>query len=176
MKAVDYIKKHKILLICLLLFFLYLFWPVGKLINPVPSTAPNNYQESFGMPWGDHRHRGLDIFAPTGAPIVSVSKGWVIRVIPDDGKYQGGNTVEILGMGGRIYHYAHMSKIIAKSGSFVNEGDTIGLVGRTGNASRPGCPPHLHFSIVNFIPHFDNKDVSIFMIDPAKEINNNKKL
>ena len=175
MKVVDFIKRHKIIFTCLVLFCTFLFWPVGKLINPVPSTAPNNFEGSFGNPWGDHKHRGLDIFAPTGSPIVSVSNGIVIRVIPDDGKYQGGNTVEILGMGGRVYHYAHMSKILAKTGSFVNEGDTIGLVGRTGNASRPGCSPHLHFSIVNFIPHFGNKDVSIFMIDPSKEIDKEKK-
>ena len=169
MKA-NFFKRHKILLSIIGVLLVYLLWPVGKLINPVPSTAPNNFQGSFGQPWGDHRHRGLDIFAPTGAPIVSVSKGLVIRIIEDDGKYQGGNTVDILSMGGRIYHYSHMSKIIAKPFSFVNEGEVIGEVGRTGNASRPGCPSHLHFSIINFIPHFGNKDVSIFMIDPAKEI------
>ena len=169
----NFFKRHKVLLSCVGVLILYLFWPVGHIANPVPSTAPNNYHpQSFGQPWGDHRHRGIDVFAPTGAEIKASAGGLVIRTIKDDGKYQGGNTVEILGLGGRIYHYAHMSEILVHPFEIVSQGETIGKVGRTGNASRPGCPPHCHFSIVSFLPHPENYKVSWFMLDPAEEIRN----
>lgn len=173
----NFFKKHKVLLMVMAILAMYLFFPVGKIMNPVQATAPNNFHpQSFGQPWGDHRHRGIDVFAPEGTPIRAAASGLVVwNHIANDGEkypYQGGNAVDIIGMGGRFYHYSHMSEIIARPGSFVFQGEIIGKVGRTGNASRPGCPAHCHFSIGSAIPHFSNDGMSPFLLDPAKEIDN----
>ena len=166
------IKKLIISLVAIIILVVtFLFWPVGKIMNPVLATAPNNFHpQSFGLPWGDHRHQGVDIFAPMNTPIQSVSWGLVYKVKKEDGKSRGGNMVKILGPGGRRYLYAHMSKILVKPYSFVCEGDTIGLVGKTGNANRPDCPPHLHFGISTIIRHDHIKDMGHHWLDPAKEI------
>ncbi len=169
----NYIKRHKVMLSILAVVLIYLFWPIGTIINPVKHNGPNYDMHSFGQPWGDHLHGGIDIFADMDTPIRSASKGLVISVRENYGF--GGNTVSILGMGGRVYYYAHMNKILTKKWSFVDEGEVIGLVGKTGNANRPGCPPHCHFSIYSPIPHFSNGHSSLwFKIDPAKVIDNNK--
>ena len=42
-------------------------------------------------------------------------------------------------------YYAHLDKQLVENGSFVEIGDTLGLVGNTGNART--TPPHLHFGV-----------------------------
>jgi hypothetical protein len=42
-------------------------------------------------------------------------------------------------------YYAHLDRQLVSAGDIVNVGDTLGLVGNTGNAR--GTPPHLHFGI-----------------------------
>ncbi|HEU4462851.1 MAG TPA: M23 family metallopeptidase [Solirubrobacterales bacterium] len=58
-----------------------------------------------------------------------------------------GNFVLVHGEGERrSYFYAHLSKPAAVGrGEEVLEGETVGLVGETGNAAGTGC--HLHFEI-----------------------------
>src|SRR5665811_2381303 len=48
---------------------------------------------------------------------------------------------------GNSLYYAHLDSIIAVFGRTVSPGDTLGLVGNTGNART--TPPHLHFGIYN---------------------------
>ncbi|MGB3774939.1 MAG: M23 family metallopeptidase, partial [Leeuwenhoekiella sp.] len=49
------------------------------------------------------------------------------------------------GIFGNSLYYAHLDSIIASTGQRVKVGDTLGLVGNTGNART--TPPHLHFGI-----------------------------
>jgi murein DD-endopeptidase MepM/ murein hydrolase activator NlpD len=178
-KIFKYMKKTYYFLILGILLIVFLFWPAGKIINPIESNRINYNPKSFWHPWGDHMHRGIDIFADTGTPIRCAKSGLVIRTIKanDDSPnpYQGGNAVDILGMGGRVYHYSHMSKILARPFTFVSQGEIIGLVGRTGNASRPGCPPHCHFSIFRIIPDYSESEKEHpHYVNPVEVINNNK--
>lgn len=53
---------------------------------------------------------------------------------------------------GRFHYYAHLKTINTKVGKLVEQDEFIGKVGRTGNASRVGWPPHLHYSIFSIIP------------------------
>ena len=46
---------------------------------------------------------------------------------------------------GLSLYYAHLDSQLARSGQSVRAGDTIGLMGNTGNART--TPPHLHFGI-----------------------------
>jgi murein DD-endopeptidase MepM/ murein hydrolase activator NlpD len=46
---------------------------------------------------------------------------------------------------GESHYYAHLDRQLVTAGTYVKEGDLIGLVGSSGNAR--GSAPHLHFGI-----------------------------
>ncbi|RMA65789.1 M23 family metallopeptidase [Ulvibacter antarcticus] len=99
--------------------------------------------------WADPRdagarsHDGVDIFAPKGTPLVAATKG-VISSSGDHGL--GGKQVWLKdGVYGKTLYYAHLDSIFVAQGDRVKQGDTIGLVGNTGNAIT--TEPHLHFGI-----------------------------
>lgn len=88
---------------------------------------------------GRKLHKGIDIGAMVGMPIVSAADGEVIF----SGKRRGYGGTVVVDHGGFISLYAHCSKMIAKVGDTVKQGDYIARSGRTGNARGA----HLHFEI-----------------------------
>jgi len=92
---------------------------------------------------GARRHEGIDIFAPRGTPAIAATSGIVTRtgVTP-----LGGRVVWLAdaAQGNHLY-YAHLDKQLVTPGQRVRPGDTLGLVGNTGNARN--TVPHLHFGI-----------------------------
>ena len=54
-----------------------------------------------------------------------------------------GNYIVISHGSGNTTLYAHMSKLIAKEGQQVSQGQVIGVTGSTGNSTGP----HLHFEV-----------------------------
>jgi peptidoglycan DL-endopeptidase CwlO len=103
-------------------------WPVS---GPVTS--------GFGWRWG-RMHEGIDIGAPTGAPIYAVAAGTVIYAGWMDGY---GQLVVVDHGGGVATAYAHMSSIGAGVGQGVGQGQVIGYVGCTGHC----YGSHLHFEV-----------------------------
>ena len=54
--------------------------------NPVEGCGMESYNsQSFWHPWGDHKHRGVDIFAPKGTVIHPASGGIVVAVMHTNG-------------------------------------------------------------------------------------------
>lgn len=105
-----------------------LIWPVN---GPVVS--------GFGMRWG-RLHEGIDIAASTGTPIWAAAAGTVIYA----GWLGGyGNLVVVDHGNGLATAYAHASAILVAVGQQVSQGETVSLVGSTGNSSGP----HLHFEV-----------------------------
>lgn len=103
----------------------------------------------IGSIWGDPRdaggrsHEGIDIFAPRGTPVVAAADGTTHRV--GDNRL-GGKVIFLRPKGKNLsLYYAHLDSQLVRSGDRVSAGDTIGLVGNTGNARN--TPPHLHFGI-----------------------------
>lgn len=86
-------------------------------------------------------HRGLDIAAPAGSPIHAARDG-VVRFAGPDGEY--GLAVEIDHGDGLVTRYAHASKLHARAGDRVRQGDWIADVGSTGRSTGP----HLHLEAV----------------------------
>ncbi|MCM2674098.1 peptidoglycan DD-metalloendopeptidase family protein [Alkalicoccobacillus plakortidis] len=87
---------------------------------------------------GSTNHKGLDFAAPMGTPIPAQAPGQVTF-----SGWQGGygNLVKILGADGIEYLYGHNSRNLVKKGDLVSGGQTIGLVGSTGNSTGP----HVHY-------------------------------
>lgn len=86
-------------------------------------------------------HKGTDYAAPTGTPIYASGDG---RVVHSGNKGGYGKTVIINHSGNIQTRYAHMSRIKAKNGARVKQGQVIGYVGSTGLASGP----HLHYEFI----------------------------
>ena len=131
--------------------------------NTSSSTAPvdtSNISSSGGWHWplsgythiaspygyricpfhGRELHRGADITAPGGTPIMAARSG-VVLVSTYGSSY--GNYVTIAHSDGTRSLYAHMSSRAISPGSTVSAGQVIGYVGSTGSSTGN----HLHFEI-----------------------------
>jgi murein DD-endopeptidase MepM/ murein hydrolase activator NlpD len=114
---------------------------------PALSLAPvqGAVTSAFGMradPFtGDPAlHRGVDLGAPEGTPILAPAAG-VVRSAGERGGY--GNAVEIDHGDGLVTLYGHASELLVSAGDRVAAGQEIARVGRTGRATGA----HLHFEV-----------------------------
>jgi murein DD-endopeptidase MepM/ murein hydrolase activator NlpD len=83
-------------------------------------------------------HLGVDYAAATGTPARTVADG----VVSFAGMQNGyGNVVFVQHSAGQTTVYAHLSKLLVRTGEKVRQGHNIGLTGATGWATGP----HLHF-------------------------------
>ncbi|MFM9835874.1 MAG: M23 family metallopeptidase [Methylophilaceae bacterium] len=113
------------------------------------TTKDWNHYSYWFHPWGKSSvHKGIDIFAKQGTPVIAVVSGLVIFTGNID---IGGNVVVILGPKWRIHYFAHLSQVNTHLFACIGKGEPIGKVGNTGNAL--GKPPHLHYSILSLVPN-----------------------
>lgn len=103
----------------------------------IPNLAPVNGWVTKRF---DVIHKGVDIAAPLGTPIISSMDG-VVEEIRWDSVF--GNTIEIAAPSGYRTFYGHCATMYVKKGDIINRGDIIAGVGDTGNA----VAPHLHYEI-----------------------------
>jgi len=112
---------------------------------PVAGRGNEDVWSFWGAPrgGGKRKHKGIDVFARRGEPLIAIADGLVTDV-SDRGL--GGKQVWIRDTrnNNKLY-YAHLHKQLVEEGQTVELGDTIGLVGNTGNARTTA--PHLHFGI-----------------------------
>ena len=114
---------------------------LSELIYPLSAPAPTT--SSFG--WRTHPitgsrrfHSGVDIGAPTGAPVVAAGSGTIVS----SGWFGGyGKAIVIQHNGVQQTLYGHLSEIFVQPGQIVEQGTVIGRVGSTGNSTGP----HLHY-------------------------------
>ncbi|MCY7291834.1 MAG: M23 family metallopeptidase [Ferruginibacter sp.] len=112
---------------------------------PISPSVKSN----IGSLWGDDRdagvrkHEGIDIFAAKKSPAVAVADGIISSVSENE---LGGKVVFLrpANMNYNVY-YAHLDSQLVEEGQRVVKGQTIGLVGNTGNARTTAA--HLHFGI-----------------------------
>lgn len=122
-------------------------WPLGngnlRLAFPLPFPA----QLTSGFGWrvhpisGDRRfHRGIDLAAAIGTPVVAAFSG---RVEVADWMGGYGMTIILTHPNSTQTLYAHLSEIFVKPGDVIEQGSLIGRVGTTGLSTGP----HLHFEL-----------------------------
>jgi peptidoglycan LD-endopeptidase LytH len=118
-------------------------------IGPTLGFPVSSPKANIGSLWGDDRdggkrnHEGIDIFAPKLSPAIAAADGYITGV-----KEGGlGGKVVWLRPEGKDFtlYYAHLDKQLVKEGQFVKKGETVGLVGNTGNAKYTAS--HLHFGV-----------------------------
>ncbi len=105
---------------------------------PVTGTISSRYGVSSKIRVSTHT--GLDIATTTGTPIKVVADG-TITFAAYSGSY--GYLVKVDHGNGVETWYGHTSKMLVKEGQAVKAGNTIALVGSTGNSTGP----HLHFEV-----------------------------
>lgn len=119
--------------------------PSPSHVMPTAGEVTDHVTSEFGRRihpiTGDVRmHTGVDLRAAEGVPIRAAAPG-VVREAGPRGGY--GNAVEIDHGDGTSTLYAHASALVVKPGQHVEGGETLGLVGHTGQATGP----HLHFEL-----------------------------
>jgi murein DD-endopeptidase MepM/ murein hydrolase activator NlpD len=135
--------------------------PVGTTVGPElpPLSVPDEYlpdapmkftgyiwpakgvlTSGYGWRWG-RMHKGVDIAAPIGTPIMAAAAGEVISAGWNSGGY--GNLVKLKHANGSITLYAHNSRVLVRTGQKVEQGELIAEMGSTGFSTGP----HLHFEV-----------------------------
>jgi hypothetical protein len=125
------------------------------MIFPIAGDA--SYVDTFGAPRsGGRTHKGTDIFAAKGTPVVAVAAGTVIRIAIGD---LAGRYIVVQHDDGWRSYYIHLDNDTPGTddglggapapgiavGARVAAGDVLDYVGDSGNAE--GTSPHLHFEL-----------------------------
>lgn len=125
---------------------------------PVQGATKKDYHPKsyWAHPWGKSvTHKGVDIFAKKGTPVLSPVKGIVVST---NSSPRGGKYVIVMDAQLRYHYLAHLDAVTIKKGRRVGHKTQVGTVGNSGNAK--GKPSHLHYAIVTTFPHFWKIDKS----------------
>lgn len=113
----------------------------GELCWPLPGHTYISCHFGEVDAFGNTGHRGTDIPAPEGTPILAAHSGTVLVSGWNDSY---GNQVLLDNGAGLSTRYAHMTQTAVTAGEAVTAGQVIGYVGNTGDST--GF--HLHFEVM----------------------------
>jgi murein DD-endopeptidase MepM/ murein hydrolase activator NlpD len=138
-------------------------WQQSNSVGSIPTSAGHSTKYRFIWPEPDaqisqgfgptalwfepayggfpHFHTGIDLAEPLGTPVLAADDGVVALV--GSGMTGYGNYIVIAHAGGLDTLYGHLSAALVAPGQTVQQGQTIGLEGSTGNSTGP----HLHFEL-----------------------------
>lgn len=117
--------------------------PVVTSGKSCPINAATSFTDSWGAPRsGGRSHKGVDMMAARGAPLVAIESGTITRT---SNSSLGGISIYLTGASGNHYYYAHLDALAPGVGGGMNVsvGELVGYNGSSGNASYSA--PHLHF-------------------------------
>lgn len=112
-------------------------------------------------------HPGYDYRAESGTPVRAAASGYVVNI--NGNRCVNTNLLEGCAAWGYIgidhgndyiTQYGHFSQIYYEAGSYVTQGDVIGLSGDTSPPPPKHVPPHLHFEVLKRV------DGQYYVVDP----------
>jgi Peptidase family M23 len=128
-------------------------WPVtGDVITPYRNGTD---------PYATGQHRGIDIEASVGTPVVA-AVGGDVRFAGTAGS--SGLTISIRTGDGYDTSYLHLSSLAVRASAHVSAGERIGAVGTTG--TRSATAPHLHFGVRDAGTRYAYRDPLAFLPPP----------
>ncbi|NRD80610.1 peptidoglycan DD-metalloendopeptidase family protein [Bacillus sp. BRMEA1] len=161
----DYIKRFLIAIImalCVSLLFLGgTHSKAATLLEEKSDTerwiwpADGVISDTYGTRQG--RHKGIDIAGKWDSPVLAVGEGVVVKSYFSD---TYGNVVFIKHPSNFVTVYAHLNHRYVQEGQSIKQGDCIGKMGRTGQATGT----HLHFETHRNEWRYDKK----YALDPEK--------
>ena len=114
------------------------FWPVSNGLGRVTMEFGPNIHPITGQ-W--YLHKGIDIAAPPGLPVVASANGKVVEMGYDPGY---GFYVFLRHKYGFRTRYSHLQSILVTEGQDVVQGERVGTLGNTGISTGP----HLDFIVM----------------------------
>lgn len=143
--------------------------PSSNIISPIPGTQMTS---KYGMRFHPiHKkmkmHRGVDLTAKEGTPILAPESGTVVNLKPNNGG--AGNTLYLAGAEEREWIFMHLSSFGVKKGDIVEQGQEIAKSGKTGGVTGP----HLHLELKIGGSHVD--PMSVLSISTKEENKEEKK-
>lgn len=124
----------------------------GELCWPLPGHTYISCHFGEVDAFGNAGHRGTDIPAPEGTPILAAHSGTVLVSGWNDSY---GNQVLLDNGAGLSTRYAHMTQTAVTAGEAVTAGQVIGYVGSTGDSTGN----HLHFEVMRGGVRVDPLDI-----------------
>lgn len=98
----------------------------GAVVHPIPGAR---WRPTYGAPRpGGRAHRGIDLYAPEGAPIYAPEDGRIVGVGESD---RAGLWLAMQGARWR-WSFSHVGSVEVERGARVRAGDIIARTGRTG--------------------------------------------
>jgi len=124
----------------------------GGLIIPVAGIQSGQLTDTWGQSRADgaREHHAIDIMAARGTPVLAAAAGTVEKLFESK---DGGHTIYVRRADPAwIDYYAHLDSYAPdlREGIAVRQGQPIGAVGSTGDASSEA--PHLHYEIKHMSP------------------------
>ena len=146
------------------------YFRAHPLMVPVEGVEPRELRDTYHEARSGGRiHMATDIMAMRGTPVLAAANGRIVKLANSGA---GGITIYVADASGRyVEYYAHLMGYApdVREGLPVQEGDVIGFVGSTGNASPDA--PHLHFQVMRGDANYWNGtpiDVRSFMTKPGR--------
>jgi len=123
---------------------------VPPLIVPVQGVHASQILDTFADARAGHTHEAADIMAPRGTPVLAAADGTIVKLFQSKA---GGTTIyQFDPTRTWCFYYAHLDHYAPGTveGATLRQGQVIGYVGSTGDASPEA--PHLHFAIFRLGP------------------------
>ena len=114
-------------------------------------------------------HKGVDLFAEAGSPVLSAAYGRVLRVVDgrtadpkkQEGLARAGLFVDVRALSGWVYRYLHLGSVVVREGEPVRAGQPLGTVSPSGSTPRDARTSRVIARATSPDPHAKGRTTAI---------------